>query len=198
MNQPVILLGGPADGRLTEADDEATAIEAIVPHLVTVNLPPFPASGSRPRWWRHPLAWRRWKPSPEMPELMPEFRTLIYRFRGDWQDGRKVFVAEGWEHFRGPEADADGDIFRACVDAAYAVHPVIRLDLHTHWVMDLAWWLMIWRANLPPREPDEPEPIPPAPSDADLLLGMPIQVRVFGGRPHLENPRLPHDYLEKL
>lgn len=45
------------------------------------------------------------------------------------------------EWFKGPEIDTTGDLYKAMVNAMYAVHPAIRRG--ARWVMDLDWYRRI-------------------------------------------------------
>lgn len=182
---PIIFEGGPQDGKNGMLDD--------LRHVVTVAwMPPLPLLDSpppRPRWWRHPLKWARWKPPP-LPEL-PEPQQLAYRDTGERRNGRRVFaIASDWPWFKGPCISDDGDLYRALATACYTVHPMVRQDSLTRWVMDLGWYRRI-RAVADP-DGDNPEKWQPDPED--MLLGIRITVIPDGGAPHLENRRYPDGY----
>jgi hypothetical protein len=99
-------------------------------------------------------------------------------------------VVSGQSWFRGPDADTDGDVYRALILACYAVHPVIR-GYGGHWVMNLDWYKRV-RAEAGMPGDDDPEKWEPKPDD--MLLGLPVTVTDDGGAPHVENRNYPPDF----
>ena len=181
----ILFEGGPNHGRVHAVKE--------LPRVVNVAwMPPLPLLESpppRPRWWRHPLRWYRWRPAPLPP--IPEPQQLAYRDTGETRDGRHVYRPADWPWFKGPKASAEGDLYHALATACYAVHPRVRQDTETRWVMDLGWYKRI-RAIAVTAGDDDPEKWKPDPEDR--LMGIRIDVKPDGGAPHLENRRYPQDY----
>jgi hypothetical protein len=198
-----VLLGGPHDGKII------THTKAS--HIETAFVMPEPAVIARPRppWWRHPVRYFRWKlpPPPKPPELI----QLRYTADGTMDAGRRVYrLASPWQSYRGPEAcPQDGSkLHESLVRASYAVHPVIRQDPATRWVMSLDWWKQIRREAVSygyggdegddvsygygGDEGDEDDQVKPSPHD--MVMGIRISVTADGGVPHLENPRYPQGW----
>jgi hypothetical protein len=140
-------------------------------------VPPPP----RPKWWRHPLRWYRWKP-PEPPP-MPEMKLLTYRRTSEVRDGATVYEIDGdWPWFKGPEAEGD-DVPGLYV--ALNVHPAIRRDPRTRMVMSPEHYsAMRSMAGWPPGLGDP----------RDSLFGIQVEVSADGGAPRLENRAYPADY----
>jgi hypothetical protein len=175
MSYPAVLIGGPHDGR-DVTHTKANTIETVfaMPLSLITGTP-------RPRWWRHPVKYLRWKPPP--PPEPPKLIQLRYTADGTTDNGRRVFrLASPWQPYRGPEAEDDGGIYPALAKAMYAVHPAIRQDGATRWVMNPGWHARIRRdPNMLP-DPD------------DMVFGTRIRVTADGGAPHLENPRFPQGW----
>lgn len=186
---PVVFEGGPWHGRLSDL----TRLPEVV---TTPYAPPVPVwrPPARPSWRRHPWRWYRWQPPAPPPP--PEMQVLRYRDSGETRDGRRVYrIGPEWPWFKGREASPDGDLYRALATACYAVHPMVRQDPQTRWVMDLGWYKRIRAiAVRPGTDPDEDDPEKWKPDPEDRLLGMRIDVQADGGAPHLENRRYPQDY----
>jgi hypothetical protein len=178
----VLLAGGPCDGkRIAAADGTGTVTVAYVKPMPW-PLPPEP----RPAWWRHPIRWFRWKPPPPPPA--PEYMQLAYHDTGKVSDGARVFEIDGdWPWFKGPAADGGG--YRDLVTAYGVVHPMIRQDKGTRWVMNRDWYMRI-RAMASERA----DPAKWMPDPRDCLLGVPVAVTDDGGAPHIENRRYPADF----
>ena len=175
VNESAILVGGPSDGK--EIATRARIIETVfaMPERIWTPAP-------RPAWWRHPVRWFRWQPPP--PPKPPKLIQLRYEADGTTDSGRRVFrLTSPWQPYRGPDANsADDNLYEALAHAMYAVHPVIRQDLATRWVMNPDWYSRICR---------DPEMVP---WPDDTVLGMKIRVTDDGGAPHLENPRFPQGW----
>lgn len=173
---PAVLAGGPHDGRQITGT-RAKIIESVfaTPERIWTPSP-------RPAWWRHPIKYLRWKPPP--PPEPPKLIQLRYEADGTTDNGRQVFrLTSPWQPYHGPEASPDdGNLYKALVHAMYAVHPAIRQDNATRWVMNMGWYARIRR---------EPDPVP---SPEDVLLGTKVRVSADGGAPHLENPRYPQGW----
>ncbi len=185
----VILAGGPRDGHHVTAAPDTRSIE-----VVTSGLPPRrPAVPPRPSLLRHPFRWLRYRPL-LLPDPLPDPVQVTYKPDGTYQDGLRVFrITGGWQPFRGPDIMPEDTLYKALVTALYAVHPAIRQDRHSRWVMDLGWYKRV-RASAGEREdPDHDDPDKWTPSPQDLLLGIPVHVTADGALPHLENPRYPAD-----
>jgi hypothetical protein len=183
-----LLAGGPRDGkRIAVADGTGTVTVAYVKRT-PFPLPPEP----RPPWWRHPIRWFRWKPPPPPP--MPEVTQLAYRDTGKISGGARVFEIDGdWPWFRGPEAA--GADYRDLVTAYGVVHPMIRQDQGTRWVMSPDWYMRIRAIGGNERsDPDHDDPAKWEPDPRDCLLGVPITVTGDGGAAHIENRRYPADF----
>lgn len=188
----VILEGGPHDGKQVETD--APVITTI--YMKPLKWPVPPSRPDKPSWQQHPvrfLRWWRWKPpAPEIPP-MPEAEQLTYRDTGTTRDGKPVYAIDGgWPWYKGPQADArNSDLYGALATAHYAVHPVIRHDPQTRWVMDLDWYKRIRAAAAPRGETDPDEPDKWEPSEYDSFLGTWITVTDDAGPPYIENRRYP-------
>ena len=130
-SDPAILVGGPNDGKNIAVAGHTNYVEAVfmMPLAVIITTP-------RPRWWRHPVGWLRWKPPPPPPE--PKLIQLRYAADGTTDNGRRVFrLTSPWQPYRGPDAVQDGGgIYPALAKAMYAVHPAIRQHSGTRWVMN--------------------------------------------------------------
>lgn len=197
MTEVVILRGGPADGRQVTPGNEARTVNVLyTPPLRLVSGPP------KPPWW-HPIRRLRWRPVP-LPEL-PEPIELEYARDFTTEDGLPVFrLASPWQPYRGPDLAATGgldltdssDLHHGLVDAMYAVHPQIRHDSATEWVMNLAWYREVRGAAraFGDRDPDGDDPANWTPKAGDQLMGVRITVTSDGGRPHLENTRYPQGW----
>jgi hypothetical protein len=185
----VLLEGGPYDGRLIAAES------AVVSMVYAKPIPPVVPPDEPPSWWRHPIRWLRWRRRSPKFLLMPEPQQLTYRDTGRIHDGARVYAVDGnWVWFRGPQAVENGDLLRSLAAAYGAVHPMIRQDRQTRWVMDLAWYKRIRAMSISRVDPDYDDPDKWVPSPLDLLLGVEIAVMDDGGVPHLENRRYPADW----
>ena len=184
--EDAILIGGPRDGKRITVSAEASTVEAAM----IKPVPPPKPHPPRPPWWRF-IRRRRWRPAPP-PEPL-EMIQLTYRADGTRADGLRVFRLAGeWQPYRGPDADMSGNLYNGLVGAMYAVHPMIRQDRDTRWVMDSGWYKRVRAlAEVPADEDSDPDEWEPNPDD--MLLGLRISVTEDGGRPHLENPRHPAD-----
>lgn len=184
MSMDIRFSGGPYDGR-------RGSVTEVRPVITAVYVPPVPLviEAPRPSPWKHPVRWFRWTPPP-VPGP-PELQQLTYRDTGEMRDGARVFAIDAdWPWFKGPEAKSGGDLHGALVDAMYAVHPMVRGDAATRWVMDLGWYRLARAFAL--REGTDPDEWRPSPDDR--LFGIRIMVTAGGGAPHLENRRYPADW----
>lgn len=186
MTSSIVFEGGPQHGKVQAVSQLPQAIQAAYMRPMPIWVPPEPPP--RPKWWRHPLRWYRWKPPEPVFPPMPVMEMLTYRPTGEVRDGATVYEIDGDWGFKGPEAsDASA---RALVAALRPVDPRIRRDPATRWVMSPHWYGRVLS--------DPGTTVAYSPPDAMTgefqLLGIPVDLRDDGGAPHLENRRYPQDY----
>jgi hypothetical protein len=175
----IVFDGGPYHGRRNSM--------AGLPARVTVAyMRPLPVLTwePRPRWWRHPWRWLRWKPAPLPP--IPEPEMLAYSDTGETRDGARIYaIGDGWPWFKGPEVGDDGNLYKATCAAMAAVPFPIRRDPETRWVMNAEWDQRLRALSIEMRDPPGPR---------EYMLGIRVKVTADGGKPHLENRAYPADY----
>lgn len=181
---PIVFEGGPNHGKVQAVSQLPQAIQAAYMRPMPIWVPPPP----RPKWWRHPIQWFRWKPPPPPP--MPVMEQLTYRRTSEVRDGARVYEITGEWGYKGPEADGDGEPVKATLKALSGVHPIIRRDPLTRWVMGPSWWYQLRTAAVAINGYSDDW----RPSPEDIMFGIPVEVREDGGAPHLENRRYPQDY----
>jgi hypothetical protein len=168
----IILAGGPRHGK--RLDDPPPVNE-----YVTTVQPPIPlraAVKTRPRFWRDPLGWFRFKPGTtiDSTEFAPAPVHHLYRFAGTLKDGTAVYWWQG-PYAAEPPFDS-ADVLRAVWQVAIDFerdHPYVR-PAGVQWEMSPQWYAAIRRASRAGTGD---------PMTGDMLFGYPL--RVCTGSPRL-------------
>jgi hypothetical protein len=164
----IVLAGGPMHGRRLAEDpgDALTYLTAVSGFTSIAGL--WATRPPRPSWWRHPLAWRRWRPE-AVPVPDTTAQQHLYRRNGTLADGTTaVFWWVGRDS--DPPPDLDGII---CVLAEVHRRALNEFVYGGWWEMGGDWYNAIRRVLA--ESPGEP-------ALGDRLLGREVRVTVVSPR----------------